>query len=123
MGKSANRILGFDIARALAILGMVIVNYKISMDAEGNGPDWLVTLTGILEGRASAIFVILAGIGISLSTKKARLKSTSSKEYRKMIWRRSLFLFVLGILLMLMQWSADILHYYAFYMFIASFSL
>ncbi|QFT90829.1 hypothetical protein FIU87_19465 [Bacillus sp. THAF10] len=121
MGKSANRILGFDIARALAILGMVIVNYKISMDAEGNGPDWLVTLTGILEGRASAIFVILAGIGISLSTKKARLKSTSSKEYRKMIWRRSLFLFVLGILLMLMQWSADILHYYAFYMFIASF--
>ncbi|MCA1057607.1 DUF418 domain-containing protein [Rossellomorea aquimaris] len=121
MEKSAKRIIGFDMARALAILGMVIVNYKISMNAEGNGPEWLKTITGLLEGRASAIFVILAGIGISLMTKKARMSGTPSKEYRKMIWRRSLFLFVLGMILFLMQWSADILHYYAFYMFIASF--
>ncbi|MYL70562.1 DUF418 domain-containing protein [Halobacillus litoralis] len=121
MLKSKNRIIGFDISRALAILGMVIVNYKISMHAEGNGPEWLIISTGLLEGRASAIFVILAGIGISLMTRKALLHSTSSKKNRTMIWRRSVFLFVLGMCLFLMQWSADILHYYAFYMFIASF--
>ncbi|UII58598.1 heparan-alpha-glucosaminide N-acetyltransferase domain-containing protein (plasmid) [Cytobacillus spongiae] len=121
MEESAKRIIGFDMARALAILGMVIVNYKISMNAEENGPEWLKTMTGLLEGRASAIFVILAGIGISLMTKKARMSGTPSKKYRKMIWRRSLFLFVLGMILFLMHWSADILHYYAFYMFIAYF--
>ncbi len=37
MGET-KRIIGFDVARAFAIFGMVIVNYKIAMNAEGNGP-------------------------------------------------------------------------------------
>ncbi len=36
------RIPGFDIARAFAVLGMVIVNFKVVMNAESNGPPWLV---------------------------------------------------------------------------------
>ncbi|WLR41414.1 heparan-alpha-glucosaminide N-acetyltransferase domain-containing protein [Bacillus carboniphilus] len=121
MKKPTERIIGYDIARSLAILGMVIVNYKISMNAEGNGPEWLIYWTSLLEGRASAIFVILAGVGISLMTQRVRLSENNSQKYRLTIWKRSLFLFVLGMSLYLMQWSADILHYYAFYMVIASF--
>lgn len=34
------RIIGLDIARAFAIIGMVIVNFKITMGAEEGGPPW-----------------------------------------------------------------------------------
>ncbi|WP_215142738.1 DUF418 domain-containing protein [Exiguobacterium qingdaonense] len=123
MGDFANRIAGLDIARSLALFGMVIVNYKLSMSAEENGPEWLIIYTGLFEGRASAIFVILAGIGISLMTRKARytMDSGTITRLRRTIWKRSFFLFVLGLGLFLLGWDADILHYYAFYMFIASF--
>ncbi|UII55840.1 DUF418 domain-containing protein [Cytobacillus spongiae] len=123
MGKRTKRIVGFDLARALAILGMVIVNYKLSMKAEGAGPEWLVAFTGAFEGRASAIFVLLAGIGISLMTRQARmslLKDTIRKN-QITIWKRSVFLLGLGLGLSLLGWDADILHYYAVYLLIASF--
>ncbi|MFD2671670.1 DUF418 domain-containing protein [Marinicrinis sediminis] len=123
MGSTSNRIVGFDIARALAIFGMVIVNYKISMGAEGNGAEWLIFLTGLFEGRAAAVFVILAGIGISLSTRKVRQSPIDASQIRSVqisIWKRSLFLLLLGLSLFLLGWDADILHYYACYMIIAS---
>ncbi|WP_426334839.1 hypothetical protein ACN9MH_14815 [Paenibacillus silvae] len=59
-------------ARALAVIGMILVNYKLAMDPQAAEPGWLHATTGILEGRASALFVILAGIGVSLMTAKAR---------------------------------------------------
>jgi len=40
--------------------------------SDGRGPDWLVMVTGLLDGRAAATFVVLAGTGLSLLTKKAR---------------------------------------------------
>ena len=66
------RIIGYDLARALAVFGMVVVNFKIVKGAEDNGPAWLVSLVGLLSGRAAATFVVLAGIGISLLTQKPR---------------------------------------------------
>ena len=66
------RVIGYDIARALAVFGMVVVNFKVVMGAAMNGPDWLVKTIGLLDGRAAATFVVLAGAGVSLLTKKAR---------------------------------------------------
>ncbi|MFD3445621.1 DUF418 domain-containing protein [Microbacteriaceae bacterium 4G12] len=123
MNEKSKRITGFDFARALAILGMVIVNYKLSMGADGKGATWIIYFTGLFEGRASAIFVILAGIGISLMTKKARVTNDPIliKESKQTIWKRAFFLLLLGISLYIIGWNADILHYYAFYMFLSSF--
>lgn len=123
MTSPSTRILGFDFARAGAILGMIIVNYSTVMNAGTNGPDWLVALTSLFQGRASTIFVILAGIGISLMTKKARSSNNPAfiRQSRSTIWKRALFLFVLGILLYLFSWTGDILHYYGVYMFLGSF--
>lgn len=117
------RITGFDFARALAILGMVIVNYKLTMGTEYKGSTWMIYLTSIFDGNASVVFVILAGIGISLMTEKARITKNNHlvKNNQKIIWKRALFLLTLGIFLYLIGWRADILHYYAFYMFISSF--
>ncbi len=117
------RIIGLDFARALAMFGMLLVNFMVITGAEGNGPPFLITFMSIFEGRASALFVILAGTGITLMTRSAvasneQIKISSS---RKTIWKRSLFLFILGLLLYVMEWTGDILHYYGVYLFVAAF--
>ena len=60
------RVIGYDLARALAVIGMVVVNFKIAMGAEQNDPAWLVGIVGLIDGRAAATFVVLAGVGLSL---------------------------------------------------------
>ncbi|MFW5437591.1 DUF418 domain-containing protein [Paenibacillus apiarius] len=125
MNAPSSRMIGFDMARAFAMLGMMIVNFKTVMNAGENGPDWLIAFASMFEGRASAVFVVLAGVGISLMTRKARTSKDAVRiqDYKRTIRRRSLFLFTAGMLLCFAGWSGDILHYYGLYMLIASFLL
>lgn len=110
------RLVGLDLARALAVFGMVVVNFEVAMVTEGSGPGWLATLTGLLHGRAAATFVVLAGVGISLLTRRAR--ESGERELlardRNTLLRRALFLFVVGALYTPI-WPADILHFYGVY--------
>lgn len=103
----SSRLDGLDVARYLAFVGMVIVNFKIAMGAE-NDAGILGILTSVLEGRAAATFVVLAGIGLGLSGLRGREQTTA------VTIKRALFLLVAGLLNMLI-FDADILHYYAFY--------
>lgn len=112
-----NRLDGLDLARSLAVLGMMFVNYmlvfQVSKDSVGHG---FLTL---FEGRAAAIFLTLAGIGIGLMTLKGRLNEGLSlrRSHRFTLAKRSLFLWVLGLILFqIFEWPADILHYYGAYM-------
>lgn len=107
MTAHSSRLAGLDLARYLAFVGMVIVNFKIAMGAEG-GAGLLAQLTGALEGRAAATFVVLAGIGLGLSHQQHAAQTTASTV------RRALVLLALGLLNMTV-FEADILHYYAFY--------
>ncbi len=115
------RIIGFDVARALAIFGMVFVNFKIAMGAT-TGSDWLLKSIGLLEGRASALFVVLAGVGISLMTRRARTENdlVLIGQKRKSIIKRGLVLIAVGLAYSPI-WPADILHFYGFYFLIAAF--
>ena len=106
-GSNPNRLHGLDLARYLAFVGMVIVNFKIAMGAEGEG-GVISILTGLLEGRAAATFVVLAGIGLGL----AGLRNTNQTILVTI--KRAGFLLVVGLLNMTI-FDADILHYYAFY--------
>jgi len=120
--KSNARIIGLDFARAWAMFGMLVVNFVVITNAEYNGPHWLVTITSLFQGRASALFVLLAGIGISLMTRNAIASGDKNKilNHRKIIWKRSLFLFIIGLGLYILEWTGDILHYYGVYLFIAA---
>ena len=115
------RILGFDIARAFAVLGMVIVNFKVVMGADSNGPPWLVWITSLVDGRAAATFVVLAGAGISLLSNTARLADDAQRirQHRIVLMRRAVVMFVVG-LLYIPIWPADILHFYGVYFAIAA---
>lgn len=114
------RVIGFDLARALAIFGMVIVNFKIAMNAE-TGNALLMSFAGVFEGRASALFVILAGIGVTFITNKARSSSDRSfiLKTRLLIVKRGALLIVVGLVFTPI-WEADILHFYGFYFLIAA---
>lgn len=122
-GQVSKRMEGLDFARALAMFGMFVVNFGVITGADGNGPTWLIGVQNLFQGRASAIFVILAGLGIALMTAKARATESPflKQQNRKTLWKRALFLFVLGMILYAVGWSGDILHYYGVYMLIASF--
>lgn len=111
------RIKGIDVARAFAIVGMIIVNFTIVFG--GKGHSWLMAITGFLSGKAAATFVVLAGVGLALMSKKAvatQDKPRLQKVYKR-IGKRALFLFVVG-LSYTMIWPADILHFYGIYMLI-----
>jgi uncharacterized protein len=113
---SDHRLEGYDIARSFAFFGMVLVNFWALMDINVSCPEWLTFVLGIIQGRAAAAFVILAGVGLSLLTKKAYLSRdpVAFRTARVRIWRRAFFLFALGVLNAII-WPADILHFYALY--------
>jgi uncharacterized membrane protein YeiB len=115
------RVTGFDLARALAIFGMVIVNFKIAMNAE-TGNLLLINFARLFEGRASALFVILAGIGVTFLTNTARKSSDGSLvlKNRLSLIKRGLLLIAIGLVYTPI-WEADILHFYGFYFLIAAF--
>lgn len=114
------RIEGYDLARAGAVFGMVLVNFKIAMGAEEAGPDWLVGLLGLVDGKAAATFVVLAGAGMSLMSRRARESGdpVALSGVRRSLLRRALFLFVVGMAYTPL-WNADILHFYGVYMALA----
>lgn len=114
------RIQGIDIARFIAFLGMVMVNFRIAAQVSTGGGwggadigsdwevDWPAMITGLTEGRAAALFVLLAGIGLTLGRPAWHLTL-----------RRAVFLFAIGMANMLI-FDADILHFYALYFLMAA---
>lgn len=91
-------------ARGLAVLGMVLVNFDLALGSQV-GPVWVGRLVESVQGRASALFVVLAGIGIQL------LSRSRGSMIRATLTRRGVALLGLGLLL-LPLWPADILHFY-----------
>jgi uncharacterized membrane protein YeiB len=88
--RGRSRLAGLDLARYLALAGMVFVNFKQAMHPALQEPGWLLAFFHFLEGKASATFVVLAGLGLVLAS---------------------------GMNLLI--FPADIIHYYAVYFVLA----
>ena len=113
------RVVGYDVARALAIMGMVIVNFKLTMSAY-TGNAMLLGFTSLFEGRASALFVILAGVGISFITRPAHTEVLAMSAVKAKLIKRGVTLMALGLCLVPI-WPADILHFYGLYFVLSAF--
>ncbi|MGO4253476.1 heparan-alpha-glucosaminide N-acetyltransferase domain-containing protein [Paenarthrobacter sp. TAF1] len=62
------RLTGIDAARGAALLGMMATHL---MPTFGPAPQWEPTMVGLVfSGRSAALFAVLAGIGLALSTGK-----------------------------------------------------
>ncbi|SLM32056.1 conserved membrane hypothetical protein [Desulfamplus magnetovallimortis] len=132
--NTKKRIKGYDLARSVALLGMIIINFKCSLSQFPSDIPWLYNLIEKCEGRAAALFVMLAGTGISLLTRKALQNSINGEEakpldsnreelihfFRRLLLKRGVFLFLSGAALSAL-WPWDILHFYGIYLTIAAF--
>lgn len=112
-----SRIDGYDFARALAVIGMTVVNYYGIFRSSLKAPLPFAGPGEFLSGRAAVLFVMLAGVGVTLLAKRPILAGDASamRRFRIQIFRRCLVLFVMGTLFHLI-WSADILHFYALFL-------
>jgi uncharacterized membrane protein len=67
---AAVRLTGVDAARGLALLGMMATHVLPTFDSDAQlTPTWVGLA---FSGRAAALFAVLAGIGLALSTGKER---------------------------------------------------
>ncbi|PHR60774.1 MAG: transporter [Robiginitomaculum sp.] len=87
---------------------MVIVNFNVVMTVQVDG-DIAQGFASLLQGRAAALFVILAGIGLGIGAMRSEWG-----DMRRGTLKRALFLLIVGILNTII-FEADIIHYYAFY--------
>lgn len=115
------RLIGFDLARAYAIFGMFIVNFNFcfgSFQDNSSAGKFL----NLFVGNSTAIFILLAGMGLSLMAGRQENKSVERSNLKSIVLKRSWFLVALGLLLY-NWWPGDILHFYGGYMHIALFLL
>jgi uncharacterized membrane protein YeiB len=103
-------------ARAFAIVAMILVNFDVIMGARIGPMPWAATVVEFLYGRAAATFVMLAGVSLSLMAGR-RKSSVAAQPLGSYLIRRCVLLLMTGLMLSLL-WDADILHFYA--LFIAS---
>ena len=114
-GRSPSRIGGIDIARAVAIVGMVMVHIG-PVRQEGFG--WVGEAYRVPHGRAAILFIVVAGIGVSLLARSAT-GERSRGVLSRLLWR-ALLLLPLGLALQELDTGvAVILQYYALFFLIA----
>lgn len=106
------RVLGLDAARAIAVIGMIAVNVGPSslVDPVDNVWEWVYALP---HGRASILFVVLAGIGITLLTRRSRSQHGPTSGAVRWSWVRigwrALVLLVLGLTLQLLDHDVNVI--------------
>ena len=113
--RSHLRLHGVDAARAIAVLGMVMVHVGPT-----SAPDTsLGNLYGVSHGRASVLFVLLAGVGVALLVGDRSHRRPSLARGR-LVFRGALLL-PLGLWLQQLDHGAlVILQYYALYFLFAA---
>lgn len=89
------RLLGIDAARGIALLGMMAVHSLIAVSDDGTP-----TLSyGISAGRASALFAVLAGVGIAFTTGRAQVRRANWRPTAASLAARAAVIGVIGLLL------------------------
>jgi hypothetical protein len=87
------RILGLDLARFVAVVGMMATHVWLYSDLVDGRRVWF---SEQFEGRASALFAVLAGVGAVLATRSA-LAAGRRGGARRMLAGRGLALVVTGL--------------------------
>ena len=129
MSAATSRDDTLDVARAVAMIGVVVLNYHTYL----NGLEAWTPLspsiwqrlynpsTGFFTTRFAALFVLVAGIGVSLMTRRSRESSNSSllRADRLRLARRGALLLLVGYFLEWI-WPGTILFYYGAYFIVAA---
>lgn len=95
------RIMGLDVARALAVLGMVGAHIGVTEAFEWGDPStWL----DLVHGRSSILFAVLAGVSIALMTGRTEPPAPERMPgIRLSLLGRGAAIFTIGVLLELLN--------------------
>jgi uncharacterized protein len=117
----AARLRGPDVVRAVALIGVVVMNYhgylilRRPSAAVAGDTDWLDELfdpwDGPLSTRFAATFVLVAGVGVTLLTRRSLGDADRVTEMRWRLIRRGVLLYVVGLVLDEI-WPGTIIVYY-----------
>lgn len=93
-----DRLLGLDLARGLAVLGMFVAHTAPFASA---GFDWGTpgTWPELVNGRSSVLFALCAGVSLALMTRDRRSEGVPDVVHRRRVVARSVALAVIGGLL------------------------
>ncbi|MFJ2620681.1 heparan-alpha-glucosaminide N-acetyltransferase domain-containing protein [Glutamicibacter sp. NPDC087344] len=108
------RIIGLDAARGVALMGMIAIHVMPAVN-----DDYEPTLIwNIASGTASALFALLAGVGLSLSSRRAVNSPVELAGARAALATRAGFILALGLVLALVDMPAYIILAYYGVMFL-----
>ena len=113
----SDRRPGPDVVRAIAMIGVVVMNYHGYLILRGGrrGDGWAHDLfdpwTGPLSTRFAATFVLVAGVGVTLLTRSAIGDRERMRTMRWRLVKRGLLLYVVGLYFDYI-WEGTILPYY-----------
>jgi len=94
-GTKKQRLIGIDVSRGLALLGMIAVHALFPYDEDFN-PTWV---TYIATGNAAAVFALLAGVGLSLTTGRAVIPRSKTVPTTASMVGRAVAIGFIGLLL------------------------
>ena len=116
-GPSMGRLVGLDLARALAVFGMYIVHIAPMPSAGNDLGSWVYSLA---EGRSSALFATLAGFSLMLIAGRLEPKTgLAGRQAKARIAIRAVILLALGTVLAMEYGDVIILAYYGVYFLLA----
>ncbi|RMI12796.1 heparan-alpha-glucosaminide N-acetyltransferase domain-containing protein [Cellulomonas triticagri] len=99
LAASPGRITGVDVARGLAVLGMITAH--VGPGGPGDPLPW--GLTQVADGRSAALFVLLSGISVALiSGGAAPVAGTRRVLARTKVLVRAFLVLALGVLLVVL---------------------
>jgi uncharacterized protein len=125
----AARALGPDLARGFMLLFIALANSHYFLRGssvlggypqDGSGLDSAVTwfIATFVDGRAFPMFGFLFGYGVARIV--SRQEELSPRAVRRLLWRRSLVLVVVGFLHALLLFAGDILTAYGVLLFVGA---
>lgn len=128
------RALGPDLARGFMLLFIALANSHYFLDSEsvvGGFPQdgsWIDRVVAFLiatmvDGRAFPMFGLLFGYGVAQIVRRQRDAGMRWWPIRKLLWRRSLVLVVLGFLHGMLLYVGDILAAYGVLLFLGVWAL
>jgi uncharacterized membrane protein YeiB len=128
----ASRALGPDLARGFMLLFIALANshYFLRGSAvlggypqDGSGVDSAVTwlVSTFVDGRAFPMFGLLLGYGVARIVR--RQEALAPRAVRRLLWRRSLVLVVVGFLHALLLYAGDILAAYGVLLLVGAWSV